>query len=128
MNKMIKGYGSVSQADVANMNAVDLAELEVFVNKEEREKVDKIRAWQIDVLTNVEAFTTIFFSKRGNMVDMVIVDLRKQTNVYLNNMSIDDLISKANRLNAKIMCTTHQVLERVRVGFFGENYGGYYVR
>lgn len=110
----VKGYGNVTRQEVANMDAVGVAELQMFVDAQ-CGKLVNIAERDLEAKLNKEATgkTRIVYSNTiSGKVDMLVISIGNTTE--LTNMSKTDMLSKAVRLNAKVSHLTRHMYAQCR--------------
>ena len=110
---MIPNYGEVSPEEVANMNPVDIAELQVFMDT-----TDLGNAVHLTKLLTAKPFnmTNVYYAPialgRVNMLKIPIS--LKEPVEYLSNMTVQDMLSKCTRWDAYPIETTNADINRKR--------------
>lgn len=110
----VKGYGNVTRQDVANMDGVSIAELQMFVDAQ-CGKLVKVAEKDLEDKLNTEATgkTRVMYADTiYGKVDMLIVTMTSTTE--LTGMTKTDMLSKAVRLNAQVSHLTRHMYAQCR--------------
>lgn len=112
----IPNYGEVSHEEVANMNPVDIAELDVFVHSSAMEELNNsvhlTKLLLAEPFNKVNVYYAPIAMGRVNMLK-VSLDFNEPA-VFLSNMTVQDMLSKCTRWKAYPIETTNADITRKR--------------